>query len=281
MHSQGTFLLDGGPDPPTGGALLKGMTSGFSRMSPSTVPSGPNVRISPHAVDHHSNWPAVEAFAYHMTFPQWKIPLQCGLSSKFFDLLFNVYFCIVVDFSLLVHIYFNQATGYASQHVWCLSQASINYEGCGRKGFRRKNIQHLIFADDKQLFASNCFHLPQLLKHMRSRRWWSGALLPSRTGVRLVGWNWMTERQKSSGPALQQLAGVDLNLSVGSDTIRPSSVVRDLGVFVDAELTFYEHVRRVTTSCFFQLHRLCEIRKHVNRQVTLMKQLVQHLSSAD
>jgi len=41
-------------------------------------------------------------------------------------------------------------------------------------------------------------------------------------------------------PHLQQLAGVDLNLSVGSDTITPSTVVRDLGVFVDAELTFCE-----------------------------------------
>ena len=73
-------------------------------------------------------------------------------------------------------------------------------------------------------------------------------------------------------PSLQQLAGIDLNLSVGSDIIRLSTVVHDLGVFVEAELTFCEHVRRVTTSCFFQLHHLCQIRKHVNRQV--MKQLV-------
>jgi len=27
----------------------------------------------------------------------------------------------------------NQATGYASQHIWCLSQARINLEGCARK----------------------------------------------------------------------------------------------------------------------------------------------------
>ena len=43
-------------------------------------------------------------------------------------------------------------------------------------------------------------------------------------------------------PRLQHLAGVDLNLSVGNDIIRPSTVVRDLDVFVDAELTFREHV---------------------------------------
>jgi len=27
----------------------------------------------------------------------------------------------------------NHATGYARQHIWCLSQARINWEGCDRK----------------------------------------------------------------------------------------------------------------------------------------------------
>jgi len=30
-------------------------------------------------------------------------------------------------------------TGYASQHIWCLSQARIHWEGCVRKGILRKN----------------------------------------------------------------------------------------------------------------------------------------------
>ena len=34
----------------------------------------------------------------------------------------------------------HQATGYASQHNWCLSQARINWEGCVRKGIRRKMV---------------------------------------------------------------------------------------------------------------------------------------------
>jgi len=29
--------------------------------------------------------------------------------------------------------------GYASQHIWCLSQARINWEGCARKGIWHKN----------------------------------------------------------------------------------------------------------------------------------------------
>jgi len=37
------------------------------------------------------------------------------------------------------HTTFNEATGFASQHIWCLSQARRNWEGCARKGIRRKN----------------------------------------------------------------------------------------------------------------------------------------------
>jgi len=33
----------------------------------------------------------------------------------------------------------NHANGYASQHIWCLSQARIKWEDCGRKGIRYKN----------------------------------------------------------------------------------------------------------------------------------------------
>jgi len=35
--------------------------------------------------------------------------------------------------------FYLQATGYESQHIWCLSQARINWEGCVRKSTRRKN----------------------------------------------------------------------------------------------------------------------------------------------
>ena len=63
------------------------------------------------------------------------------------------------------------------------------------------------------------------------------------------------ERRKSSGsaPALvfsTSPASISTSqLELGSDIIWPSTVVRDLGVFVNAELTFREHVRRVTSSC--------------------------------
>jgi len=42
-------------------------------------------------------------------------------------------------FFIYLMIKFNQAIRYASQHIWYLFQARINWEGCARKGIRHKN----------------------------------------------------------------------------------------------------------------------------------------------
>ena len=55
---------------------------------------------------------------------------------------------------------------------------------------------------------------------------------------------------------LCKLSSVDLSLLVGDDVIQPVTVVRDLGVHLDAELTMKQHISRVVSSCFFQLRRL-------------------------
>jgi len=34
---------------------------------------------------------------------------------------------------------YKHATGYASQHIWCLSQARTKWEGCGRNVIQHKN----------------------------------------------------------------------------------------------------------------------------------------------
>jgi len=51
------YILDGGPDLPREEVFLSGIKSGFSRMPLSTVLSGPDVWISPHAVDQRFSWP--------------------------------------------------------------------------------------------------------------------------------------------------------------------------------------------------------------------------------
>jgi len=83
------------------------------------------------------------------------VVIPCPVISRQLDFIIGTRYCFL-DFSrprllcipyckyvfcfYLINPYFwNQATGYASQHIWCLSQARINWEGCARKGIWRKN----------------------------------------------------------------------------------------------------------------------------------------------
>jgi len=47
---------------------------------------------------------------------------------------------------------------------------------------------------------------------------------------------------------LAKLKAADLSLSVGSESIRPVSVVRDLGVLLDAQLSMKQHINKTIKS---------------------------------
>ena len=55
---------------------------------------------------------------------------------------------------------------------------------------------------------------------------------------------------------LAKLNAVDCSVLVGSESIKPLTVVRDLGVDLDAELNMTRHVAKVAASCFYHLRRL-------------------------
>ena len=48
-------------------------------------------------------------------------------------------FVLKRDVKLQLTVVLNHATGYARHHIWCLSKARINWEGCSSKGIWRKN----------------------------------------------------------------------------------------------------------------------------------------------
>jgi hypothetical protein len=67
---------------------------------------------------------------------------------------------------------------------------------------------------------------------------------------------------------LRKILQCDRKICVGESVIDPVSVVRDLGVSVDAEFTMQEHVSRTARACVFHIHRLQSVRRQLGCQVT-------------
>ena len=61
-------------------------------------------------------------------------------------------------------------------------------------------------------------------------------------------------------------------LTIGSTSVLPATTVRDLGVFIDADLSMRSHVQRTVSTCFFSLRRLRSILGHV--PLTVFQSLV-------
>ena len=63
--------------------------------------------------------------------------------------------------------------------------------------------------------------------------------------------------------AASQSSAVNINQCV----VKPVTVVRDLGVWFDAELSMRSHVSRVTQMCFYHLRRIRAVRRQLGRDV--------------
>ena len=55
--------------------------------------------------------------------------------------------------------------------------------------------------------------------------------------------------------------------AVGTDVVTPVSSVRDLGVFIDSDLSMRTHVSRTVSACFATLRQIRSIRRSVTRPV--------------
>ena len=55
-------------------------------------------------------------------------------------------------------------------------------------------------------------------------------------------------------------------LSVSGASVVPSNVMRNLGVYVDGELSMTDYIKKLSRSCFFQLRQLPTIRRSLSKE---------------
>ena len=58
-----------------------------------------------------------------------------------------------------------------------------------------------------------------------------------------------------------------LPLRVGNDEVMPATVVRDLGIYIDANVSMRSHVTKTVSGCFAVLRQLRSVRLSVSRSV--------------
>ena len=78
---------------------------------------------------------------------------------------------------------------------------------------------------------------------------------------------------------LTKLADEDLSLTIGLETIQPSDVFRDVGVWLASSLR--QHVTKIATNYYYQLRRLRQICLRAGREVTARLVLALVISKLD
>ena len=80
---------------------------------------------------------------------------------------------------------------------------------------------------------------------------------------------------------LKNISCQDQSLTIGSDTVQPAGAVRDLGVWLDPELTQRQPVMKIAGACFYHLRRLRHIRRRVGQDVAVRLILALVISRLD
>ena len=65
----------------------------------------------------------------------------------------------------------------------------------------------------------------------------------------------------------RRLHRLPLRIRVCSDQFMPTTAVRDLGVYIDSDLSMKTHVTKTVSACFAVLRQLRSIRRSVSRSV--------------
>jgi len=85
----------------------------------------------------------------------------------------------------------------------------------------------------------------------------------------------------ASKASLNKVKSQDCSLVMGAETVTPVDVVRNLGVYLDSELSMKQHVAKVASICFFHLRRLRQVRRRVGKDITIRLVLAVIMSRLD
>ena len=77
--------------------------------------------------------------------------------------------------------------------------------------------------------------------------------------------NEKTEIMVCGTNAKRKLVNID-SVDIGGVPISLSDEVKDLGVFIDSSISFYQHVSHLRKSCFFELRKISSIRPFISEK---------------
>jgi len=76
-----------------------------------------------------------------------------------------------------------------------------------------------------------------------------------------------TERIWFDRHAKRSVKTLDMNLDIDANcTIHPATVVRDLGVLLDSQLSISNHIASVARPCHFHLCRIRQVKRSLNKE---------------
>jgi len=154
----------------------------------------------------------------------------------------------------------------ASSYRCCQVNWPLGTRG-GLRLVERHNLRpHIIYADDTQIYG---FCRPTAASQLQQQvsvciddvaLWMQSNRLQLNTAKTEVLWCASSRRQHQ----LPQVA-----LRVGTDYVTPTTSVRDLGIYVDSDVSMRTHVSRTVSSCFATLRQFRSIRRSTSQVVLL------------